>query len=108
MLARYPSRPSRAANDRAPAAGDGGGRPRRVGERDEVDLALVVVERDQPVAEHQRGVGQRGAVGELAPVFGLELVAEVAGEAAGEVERQLGRVGVQALELELAAVEDVS
>ena len=38
----------------------------RVGEREQVDAALVVVEGDQPVAEHKRGVGQRRAVHELA------------------------------------------
>ena len=39
------------------------------------------------------------------PQLGLELVAEVAGEAAGEVERQLGGVGAQAGQLALAVVE---
>ena len=71
-----------------------------------MDAALVVVEGDQPVAEHERGVGQRRAVHELAAAVGLELVAEVAGEAAGEVERQPGRIGVQARELALAVGED--
>ena len=51
-------------------------------EREQVDAALVVVEGDQPVAEHERGVGQRRAVHERAAALGLELVAEVAGEAA--------------------------
>src|SRR3954468_8062381 len=41
-----------------------------------------------------------------APGLGLELVAEVTGEAAGEVERQLGRGGAQPLELAFAVVED--
>jgi hypothetical protein len=31
----------------------------RIGERDQVDATLVVIEGDEPVAEHQRGVGQR-------------------------------------------------
>ena len=59
-----------------------------------------------PVAEEQRRVGQRRAVHELAAQVGLELVAEVAGEAAGEVERQLGGVGAQARELAPAVLED--
>ncbi len=71
-----------------------------------MDAALIVVEGDQAVAEHERGVGQRRAVHEPAAAVGLELVAEVAGEAAGEVERQIPRVGAQALELALAEVED--
>ena len=86
--------------------GLGGGDAVRVGERDQVDAALVVVEGDQPVAEHERGIGQRRAVRELAAALGLELVAEVAGVAAGEVERQLRGVGAQARELALAVVED--
>ena len=60
--------------------GLGGGSPGRVGEREQVDAALVVVEREQPVAEHERGVGQRRAVHEFAAALGLELVAEVAGD----------------------------
>ena len=38
--------------------GVGGGDAALVGERDQVDAALVVVEGDQPVAEDERGVGQ--------------------------------------------------
>ena len=64
-----------------------------------------MVERDQPVAEDERGVRQRGAVHERATALGLELVAEIAGEPAGEVERQLGGVGPQAGQLALAVVE---
>ena len=84
----------------------GGGVPGRVGEREQVDAALVVVEGDQPVAEHERGVGQRRPVHERASTLGLELVAEVAREAAGEVERQLRSGGTQTLELARAVVED--
>src|SRR5918998_1360359 len=50
-----------------------GGDASRVGEREQVDAALIVVEGDQAVAEHERGVGQRRAVHERAAAVGLEL-----------------------------------
>ena len=69
---------------------------RRVGECEQVDVALGVVEGDQPVAEHERRVRQRGGVHRPGPALGLELETEIAGEAAGEVEGQLGGIGPQA------------
>ena len=53
-------------------------------------MALLVIEGDQAVGEDEGGVGGRGAVGGGAAALGLELVAEVAGEAAVEVEGQVG------------------
>ena len=48
-----------------------------------------VVVGDQAVGEQQHRVGVGGAVHERAAALGLQLVAEVADEAAGEVEREL-------------------
>ena len=106
MLARYASGESRSSKRSVPGGAGGGGSgggsraisPNRsrgrgqpgagrfraggVGEREQVDVALGVVEGDQPVAEHQRRVRQRRGVRRPAPALGLELEAEVAGEAA--------------------------
>ena len=68
-----------------------------VGQRDQVDPALAMVEGDDPVAQQERGVGQRRGLRDAVAALGLELVAEVAREPADEVERQLGRVGAQAV-----------
>ncbi len=77
-----------------------------LGQRDQVDPALAMVEGDDPVAQQERGVGERRGLRDAVAALGLELVAEVAREPADEVERQLGRVGAQAVQLAAAVVED--
>ena len=70
---------------------------------------LEVVERDQPVGEDERGVGQSVAsYGQVAVAVGLELVAEVADEAAVEVERQVVREVAQAAHLPVRYRRSVS
>src|SRR5436305_8802172 len=56
------------------------------GEAEEVGVALLVIEGDQAIGEDQGGVGRSGAVGRGAVALGLELVTEIAGKAAVEVE----------------------
>ncbi len=69
-------------------------------------MALEMIEGEQAVGEEERGVRQRGVVRALAAAVGLELVAEVADEAAVEVERQ-PRIGqAQAAHLALEVVEE--
>ena len=69
-------------------------------------MVLLVVEGDEAVGEDEGGVGVRGAVGVGAGAVGFELIAEVADEAAVEVEGEVGGEGAQALELALEVVED--
>ena len=95
-----------AARSVAASQASASSRPVGLGQREQVDPALAVVEGDHPVAQQERGVGQRRGLRDAAAALGLELVAEVAREPADEVERQLGRVGAQALELAAAVVED--
>ena len=65
-----------------------------------------MVEGDQPVGEDEGGVGHRGPVGAAAFAVGLQLVAEVADEAAVEVERQVVGEIAQAPHLPAQVVED--
>jgi hypothetical protein len=78
-------------------AGDAGGAA--VAERQHVRLLEAVVDDDEPVGQQQERVGQLGLVRRGRAAVGLQLVAEVADEAAVEVERQLGALRVQAREL---------
>ena len=64
-----------------------------------------VIDDDEPVGEQQERVGQLGLVGGGRAAVGLQLVAEIADEAAVEVERQLGALGVQARELAAEVVQ---
>ncbi len=79
---------------------------RGLGHAEQVGGLLVVVERDQPVGEHEGRVGQRGLEGVVALAVGLQLVAEVAHEAAVEVERQVVGLVAQPLQLAAEVVED--
>ena len=68
--------------------------------------ALEVVEGDHPVGEDEEGVRQRRGVGAGALAVGLQLVAEVAGEAAVEVEGKVVGEVAQAPHLAREVVED--
>ena len=67
---------------------------------------LEMVERDQAVREQQRGIGHRGGMHGVAVAVSLELVAEVANEAAVEVEGQLVVERLQPGQLAAQVVED--
>src|ERR1700752_1024777 len=62
-------------------------------ERDQVRSLTNVVNGDETVGEHHHCVGKIGAVHVGAAAVGLQLVAEVADEAAEQPRRQAGRRG---------------
>src|SRR4051794_40229482 len=123
MLARWCSRPRLSANSSAACSWPVAGGSPSAGSRasaaavasiqrsaaaassgspsqgEQVRLIALVIDRDDAVGEQEEGVGQLGAVGGGGAAVGLALVAEVAHEAAVEVERELWRGGVQAREL---------
>ena len=59
-----------------------------VGEGEEVGIPLLMVEGDQAIGEDESGIRGRGPVRSHPPGLRLQLVPEVADEAAIEVERQ--------------------
>jgi hypothetical protein len=69
-------------------------------------VTLLVVEGDYAVGEDEGGIGGVGAVGGGAVALGLELVTEVADEAAAEVEGELGAERAQSRQLTIEVVED--
>ena len=71
-----------------------------------MNSALVVVECNHSVAEQDAGVGERRLMDPLGSALRTELIAEVAGEAADEVEWELWPLGAHRFELLCAVIED--